>query len=238
MAKVTNISLKPALLLLTGSVSREITEQVSDQVVEVARKSMEPIVQAHYTNVVKEVGRKLNGLGMAQNVQSAGARQLGFGTVNGGLGKIITKNWKELRKRYAGRTPNSLWFWQKTGMEANPNSLIVAYKRDVMGKEVAQVQAAPKAARNHHKGRINVRMILGFNALPQPFESAITQAFSGANEQVSLGPRSLYTGRKGLSRARWAEEDKAARSRPFIRRMSAALGKDMYKDLAKKLRNL
>ena len=238
MARVTVTSLKPALLSLFGSVSKEMVEAVSDPAVAVARRAMEPIVQNHYDNVVNEIGRKLRGLGMPQNVDGAGVHRLGYGTANGGLGQIVTQHWDALRKRYAGRSPNSLWFWQKQGLNADPMSLSYAYTSKIKGKQKASVWAEHKSKRNHHKGRINVTMTLWFQQLPPPFDSAITKAFAGATEDVGMAPPTGGAGRKQLERARWAEVEGGYRNRPFIRRMSAAMGKEMHKDLAKKLRNL
>ena len=72
-----------------------------------------------------------------------------------------------------------------------------------------------------------------FKELPAPFETLITHAFAQAKEKVPMQGREFFTGRKGLARARWAEDRKVGR--PFIRRVSAYLGKQMRKDVIKKL---
>ena len=78
-------------------------------------------------------------------------------------------------------------------------------------------------------------LTLWFQQLPAPFDSLITQAFASGDRNVDLPDHGGFVDRLGLSRARWAEDPKA---RPFIRQLSAALGKDMFKDLPKKLRAL
>jgi hypothetical protein len=243
MAKVTLIKTDFGNLLnLKGSVPKDIVKAVSDDVVEVVRKRMHPIVQAHYDNVITEVGRKLNGLGMPLKVEppvksglakaSRSTYTLNYGKANGGIGRFKTGPWAALKYKYANHQPVSLWFWQKRGLDDWEASLSKDYAREIKGKGVVDVRAANKASRNHHKGRINVNMLIGFSPLYGPFESLITQPFA------TLLPGSpdsggAYGDRLGVSRAYYAEKN-----RPFIKRLSATLGKEMRIDLAKKLLKL
>jgi len=244
MAKFTSLG-KLNLIEFKGSVPREVVEATSDTAVNLVLSKVRPLATAHYQNAVAEIGRKLNGLGMAQNVRSSGPRSLSMGTASGDVDKILTVPWKRLdwnRKKdatyqsYESRPPLSLWFWQKRGMESLPGSLSPAYQQKVAGRAVVRVLEYGKAKRNHHKGRINTRISFEFKSLAAPFASMITNAFAQANEKVPLDSRSLSSSRKGLHRARWAEDRTVGR--PFIRRMSAHLGVLMRKDVIEKLRNL
>jgi hypothetical protein len=235
MAKFTNLSGIPDIIEFKAGVPREVVEATSDTAVDLVLKKVRPIATAHYQNAIREVGRKLNGLGMPQNVTSGGARSLGIGTAGGDISTIRTKPWKALNEKYEARPPLSLWFWQKYGMEGAANSLSEAYNKEVAGKGVVRVTEA-KATRNHHKGRINTRVFFEFKPLPAPFETMITHAFAQAEENVPMDARSLFKRPRGLARARWAEDRKVGR--PFIRRVSAYLGKSMRTDVIEKLRKL
>jgi len=238
MAKFTNLSGTPNIIEFKTGVPKEVVEATSDTAVDYVMKKVRPIVNDHYQNAIREVGRKLNGLGMPQNVTSGGSRTLSIGNADGSIGTVTTVDWKRLdhahpeKRRYELRPPLSLWFWQKFGMENHEDSLSKAYSEQVAGKGVVRVTEA-KATRNHHKGRINTRMFMQFKELPAPFETLITHAFAQAQEKVPMQGREFFTGRKGLARARWAEDRKVGR--PFIRRVSAYLGKQMRKDVIKKL---
>jgi hypothetical protein len=245
MAKFTNLSGIPDIIEFKGGVPREVVEATSDTAVDLVLKKVRPIANEHYQNAIREVGRKLNGLGMPQNLHSSGSRSLSIGTAGGDISTIRTKPWKRLDWRkekdsgeagvYELRPPLSLWFWQKHGMEGAAGSLSEAYNKEVVGKGVVRV-TEKKATRNHHKGRINTRVFFEFKPLPAPFETMITHAFAQAEEKVPMQGREFFSSRKGLARARWAEDRKVGR--PFIRRVSAYLGKSMRTDVIEKLRKL
>ena len=242
MAKFSLVGQIPDLIEFKGSVPREIVEATSDTAVNLVLSKIRPIATKHYQNAIREVGRKLNGLGMPQNIHSSGTRTLSIGTAGGDIVKVTTKPWRRLdynhdkERRYELRPPLSLWFWQKYGMENESFSLSNAYNREVIGKGVVRVLEGGKAKRNHHKGRINTVVSLEFKPLPKPFETMITHAFAQVNEKVPMESRSLSSSRKGLHRARWAED--RIIGRPFIKRVSAQLGSLMRKEVIQKLRNL
>ena len=75
-----------------------------------------------------------------------------------------------------------------------------------------------------------------FKPLPAPFETLITHAFAQAQEKVPMQAREFFKRPVGLERARWAEDRQVGR--PFIRRVSAYLGKSMRADVIEKLRKL
>ena len=87
---------------------------------------------------------------------------------------------------------------------------------------------------------MNLQFLLNFPNLPHPFNLAVNQPFVMGEPHVPLRDLTQSLDRRGIGRARFPEDDRARpdASRPFLRKMSAALGTYMRSEIASKLRNI
>jgi hypothetical protein len=220
MAKITDIRLdrfRQPLFQIDKSMAREL----GDTAVPLARKRVEEKAQAEYTNLMTNLRMKLAPGGMAGGISSSGSRRLSFFRTLSGEGHIVTQSWKKLDEKYRKREPASFRFWYKEG------KLFGAWAR--MRRPTVVVQEL-KASRNHHKGRINTRFQLRFGRLPPVLtRMKILDSFIKASE-ASYTYQGRAGARQGLGRALFPERDG---DRPWMRRMAAALGKDLRKNLRK-----
>ena len=220
MARVTDIRLdnfRQTLFQIDKSMARKL----ADQAIPLARKRIEDKAQAEYTNLMTNLRMKLSPGGMAGGIDKGGPRRLSFFRTLGGEGHIVTANWKKLDEKYRKREPASFRFWYKEG------KLFRAWIR--MRRPVVVVEEL-KANRSHHKGRINTRFTVRFGNLPPVLRRMkILDSFVNAS-QASYSYQGRAGARQGLGRALFPERDE---DRPWMRRMAAALGKDLRKNLRK-----
>jgi hypothetical protein len=223
------------ILEVKQAVSATLAENNSDQAVRLVIGNMKPIVRDHYNNAVQQVAFKLRGLGIPAGVTSSGPRMISYGKVGGGVGMFRTKPWKALTDKYrrkhynindGGAIPASYKFWIKTGALRDAVNVMVKRTYRVYLEE-------KRSKRNHHKNRINTTVVLTMDTLPFPFERAVSLPFILGSDFVAMKDMSQPVTRGGLGRARFAEQN-----RPFLRKMSAFLGKQMRADITKKLRKL
>jgi hypothetical protein len=234
MAKIRIVSLAGLdVLQIDSGVRRQIERETADTVAKTVAKRLEAIAQGHHNNLINEMRLKLRGLGMPVNTFLGGSKSLSVGTVSGKLLNIKTDYWKPLTKRYQNRAPVNLTFWRKE------SRLVGAFSTMMRGLGPVRAQEL-KAKRNHHKGRVNTVTVLKFPLLNFPFERGVSLPFLTGSERISMVDPSQPINRKGLGRARFAEQNDTFpdRERPFMRRMSAFLGKAMRKDITSKLRKL
>ena len=236
MAKLSLVTLTGDLRLVQG-ISRELVESVSDEAIDLVRAEAEPIVQEHYDNVIRQVGLLFKGPGLPGAVEHGGVRQISFGTVGGGVRTIRTKRWEALGEQYrkGNKKKNirrSFQFWRKNHI------LSGAYQLEIARHEWPIRVLEQVSKRSHHKDRINTTMDFRFPPLPFPFTAGISLPFVRRSEMGTMNYPNEAIDREGLGRARFPEQNlgKPKGHRPFLRRMAVLLGKEMHKDLAKKLR--
>jgi len=222
MARVTDLRIDTFRQTLF-QIDKGMSRQLGDQAVPLVRKRIEEKAQAEYTNLMTNLRMKLAPFGMAGGTGQSGVQRLSFFRTLGGQGQITTNKWKKLNDKYRKREPRSFRFWHKEG------KLFNAWTR--MRRPTVVVQEV-KAARNHHKGRINTRFLLKFGRLPPALTRLrILDSFINASEaQYTTNAFVRGGARQGLGRALFPERDG---DRPWMRRMAAALGKDLRKNLRK-----
>lgn len=248
MAKVRVLGTpKLPILEIKQAVNADLAKNNSEEAVRLVMSKMQPIAQEHFNNAVRQVALKLRGLGIPAGVTSDGPRTISYGKVGGGTGVFKTKPWKALTEKYrrrhynkseGGWVPASYKFWIKTGTLSNAVNAMARQTFKVRMEE-------QKSKRNHHKNRINTTVRMGVDPLPFPFERAITVPFILTSDVVTMKDLSEPVNRNGLGRARFAEQGKTTAAviggtsgRPFLRKLSSYLGRQMRTDLTKKLRKL
>jgi hypothetical protein len=221
MAKVTDLRVGlrsfDTVFVITKSVAKEVGKQAVPQV----RREIERRATGLYKDVMLNLRNKLKFSGMlGQNVTVDGPRQLTYLKLGGGSGRLRTQPWSALKEPYRDRKPRSKRFWYKTGTLAASFARLASRSPKVQTQEL-------KASRSHHKGRINTKFILTFSRLSYHLERLkIRQSFI-AGKRVSYDDRSVKW-RQGLGRAIVPES-----TRPWMRDMAAALGRDLRKNLRK-----
>ena len=227
------ITKHPNYLKMAQSISRQAVGAGADEAVKLVKRKMAPMVGHHYKHLLKEVGKKLQGVGMPTSVETGGAHRIGFGLVGGGHGGIMTDYWHPLTPKYRKRTKISTKFWRKN------SKLYPAYVRSVRGSQKVTI-VEHTARRNHHKDRINTVLGLEFSVPKFPFATAVTYPFATLIADDDIADMTEAITRKGLGRARFAEQNdgRPRGERAFLRKMSAALGLAMRKDIRKKLRKI
>jgi hypothetical protein len=234
MARFKVVNMKPVLLEIKQSVRADLAEYSSDVAVKFTMNLVRPLVKSHYANAIKQVRLHLRGLGIPAGVTSGGIRTITYGKADGDVGRFQTKTWPALSESYrkahrvdGKAAPTSYKFWRKTRLLSRTFD---ADTRREYGVSVTE----NKSTRNHHKNRINTTVIVAIEPLPFPFERAVSVPFlNRLGDAIPVKDLSQPIDRLGLGRARFAETQ-----RPFLRRMSSALGKEMLSDIAKKLRKL
>jgi len=239
MARFKIVNMKPVLLEIKQSVRADLAEHSSDVAVRFTMNLVRPLVKSHYANAIKQVRQHLRGLGIPAGVTSGGVRTITYGKADGGVGRFQTKVWPALSESYrkahkakdergqSVRVPASYKFWVKQRILSR--TFDADTRRDY-GVSVTE----NKATRNHHKNRINTTVIVAIESLPFPFERAVSVPFlNRLGDAIPMKDLSQPIDRLGLGRAKFAETQ-----RPFLRRMSSALGKEMLSDITKKLRKL
>ena len=220
MAKVTiNKQQLAASLLADRGIRREVRRvadrKIAAQMLKVSRK--------HYRNAVKQVQNSIDGGAGSSgfsSIESSGAKRISFQDVTGATRSIVTNTWKALTNRYRKRKPASKRFWSKTGR------LSAAVGRVASSGSAKATISKPTVVRSHHRGKETVKFNIRLSKLRYPFDDLIRGSFLSAQETNISGVQSR--GRRGLSRAYWAE-----RFRPFVSRMSGSLGRRYHTALRK-----
>lgn len=219
------------ILEIRQSVTADVVKRNSGAAVQLAMNTMRPVAQDHYDNVVKQVSLKLRGIGIPAGVTSSASRTISYGNPDGSVSTFKTRTWPALSEKYRKRKPTNYKFWKKTG--------ILSHAFDTFAKGPFKLSLTEqKSTRNHHKNRVNTTINLIAEPLPFPFENGVTKPFIRASDFGPMTDLSQDIDRDGLGRARFAEQSGKGKARPFIRKLSAALGKRMRTDLSKKLRKL
>ena len=227
------------LLRLRAGLPKELVVAVGDQVSSSVTEKVKNIANAHYNNLFREIGFKLRGLGMPLGT-SSGVRRLSVGLPGGKTVGVTTVSWPALTDRYRKQEKKSITFWRKQ------EALDEAYRVQVRKNAKVEVQEE-KAKRNHHKGRINVQLLMQFSEVPFPFDVAIVLPF--INMMKEYPPGDIFTtqipgilkpvyNRSSLAEAQFPEFNQNAVSRPFLRRVAGVLGKNLRRDVVVKLRKL
>jgi len=213
------------------AIRADLAKNNSDLAVKIVMQAAQPLVEQHYNNAIKQVALKLRGNGMPASVKSAGSKSLTVGKADGGTFRFKTKRWAALGDRYRKKEIKSTKFWHKQDI------LSPAFDSVAQDHFRAQLLES-KSTRNHHKNRINTTFTIILESLPFPFEKGVSLPFIRGESADTMRDDAEYIERDGLGRARFAEQSGYKKGRPFLRRMSAMLGKQMRTALTKKLRNL
>lgn len=213
------------------AVRADLAEFSSDVAVKMVMNVSRPIIKEHYANAIKQVALKLRGNGMPASVQDSGIKSITIGKADGGTTTFKTKRWQALGDRYRRKEIKSTKFWHKQDI------LSPAFD-SVAEKDYEVLLLEDKSTRNHHKNRINTTFIISLEALPFPFERGVTLPFLRGIPADTMRDDSETIDRDGLGRARFAEQARRGKGRPFLRKMSAYLGIQMRSAITKKLRKL
>lgn len=177
----------------------------------------------HYANAVKQIGNILRNPGIG-SIGTGGPKSIRFTRVDGSMQTVRTAPWAPLKEAYAAQAPKSATFWKKTGA--------LSTYFDFMAGPGAKATAKTVRFNITEKG-IKVESEITFSRLPSPMDVLITKAFlTGAKQNGLYLPTPLSSkgiNRFSVQRAAFAEAD-----RPFVSRVTSALGGNLLKVLQRK----
>lgn len=214
----------PRTTRLDQTFSRQVMEGKSGQLVsgrigEHTRSHWQKTANAHWRNLSEQILSLLGDTGVS-DIHSGGSRKISFSTVAGRRITIKTNNWKRLNRKYARRKPVSRVFWKKTGRlsRAVANSL-----GRTSGVKVGNVRS-----RRVGQHQVKVTASIRYPGISDPLASFIRAPFiTGVENSGNTFATKGFTGnRDTIWRVIFPESQ-----RPFIKRVSARLGKEQRKAL-------
>lgn len=186
------------------------------------RKDAVIIVKQHYDNAVTQIGQVLDGVGTPSTITTGGGKIVAFKHADGKAGRVTTEYWDPLTPKHIARKEPSTVFWHKNGVLARE------YRSKILPR-APKVTATSTSSVQGGKLKVLIKMTVG--ALRAPFSELITESLVHGEEARAADVAGVK--RNSVERAIFLEQGNGRRHRPFIARMSAALGVRMRSALQK-----
>lgn len=186
-------------------------------------KKIKGHVQDYYRHMIGQVQAVLD-RGAHTGIRSSAGKQIAYQKFRSGRSHVPV-DWKRLTEGYIKRRPTSRAFWKKRkGLSPRGAPLRDIFRNTTAGRSRLGLSGFGRV--NNERLEVEWGGSISFPRLPYPLNRILYESFTSGRPYALPRIKGFSGMHSGITQFHWPES-----RRPFIARLSAAIGEEMRKEL-------